>query len=155
MPEIPRITPHNKRVSLWGTVTKTQGQTERRSVHDHDITETSLTTEAGSRGTRGEQVRHGRRWSTRGEALKRPTRQSVPPELSVTSRSPASWRPHRTPASRHGMLHQINSSGTTVHQRWRENNIIIHPPHIQATRTRKCAKPVWLTDCTLQYSVHG
>lgn len=110
MPEIPRIAPHNNRFSLCCTLTKTQGH---KSVHHHDITEPSLTTETGSRGTHGERVHHGRRWSTRGEALQRPTRQSVPPELFVTSRSPASWRPHRTPASRHGMLHQINSSGTT------------------------------------------
>ncbi len=57
--------------------------------------------------------RSGRQWSTQGEALRRPTGQSVPPELSVTCCSPASQQPHQTPASRHGMLHQINSSGTT------------------------------------------
>lgn len=40
---------------------------------DHDITQPALTTEAGSQGTHGERVRLERRWSTRGEALWRPT----------------------------------------------------------------------------------
>lgn len=42
-----------------------------------------------------------------------------------------------------------------LYQRWRENNITTHPPYIQATGMRKCAKTVWSTDCALQNSVHG